>query len=209
MRTPRRSPSERKWSLSAATVSRARVMSAMMTIANLACTTVWLMSMMLHPASARGLSARRPDLCSVMAGATTCLLGLSVLVLPDQLVARLPSFAYAYLPWFSTLLMALGLALLAVQLLAPPIGIVRVVHLVCTACGVVWAVVADRLGAGIGEVVMCAYGKAARTAIGNQDMSIEAAVVGIIDRVDVQEQDARSDELVETSRELRGGDDGR
>jgi microcompartment protein CcmK/EutM len=70
-------------------------------------------------------------------------------------------------------------------------------------------VVADRLGAGIGEVVMCAYGKAARTAIGNQDMAIEAAVVGIIDRVDVQERDARSDELVETARELRGRDNGR
>ena len=43
-------------------------------------------------------------------------------------------------------------------------------------------VVADRLGAGTGEMVMCAFGKAARTAIGNQDMSIEAAVVGIVDR---------------------------
>ena len=70
-------------------------------------------------------------------------------------------------------------------------------------------VVADRLGAGIGEVVMCAYGKAARTAIGNQDMAIEAAVVGIIDRVDLQEREARSDELVETSRELRARDNGR
>ena len=54
-------------------------------------------------------------------------------------------------------------------------------------------VVADRLGAGPGEVVMCAYGKAARTAIGNQDMSIEAAVVGIVDRVDLN--DAQSEEL--------------
>ena len=33
-------------------------------------------------------------------------------------------------------------------------------------------VVADRLGAGTGEMVMCAYGKAARTAIGNQDMKM-------------------------------------
>ena len=70
-------------------------------------------------------------------------------------------------------------------------------------------VVADRLGAGIGEVVMCAYGKAARTAIGNQDMAIEAAVVGIIDRVDVQDDLARSDELVESARELRGRDNGK
>ncbi|MCA1592314.1 MAG: EutN/CcmL family microcompartment protein [Acidobacteria bacterium] len=70
-------------------------------------------------------------------------------------------------------------------------------------------VVADRLGAGVGETVMCAYGKAARTAIGNQEMSIEAAVVGIIDRVDIQEDLARSDELIEASRELRAGDNGR
>src|SRR5712675_3513047 len=48
-------------------------------------------------------------------------------------------------------------------------------------------VVADRLGAGTGEMVMCAYGKAARTAIGNQDMAIEAAVVGIVDRVDIND----------------------
>lgn len=61
-------------------------------------------------------------------------------------------------------------------------------------------VVADRLGAGIGEVVMCAYGKAARSAIGDQEMSIEAAVVGIVDRVDLQ--DARSDELKQVAREL-------
>src|SRR5437763_16515787 len=64
-------------------------------------------------------------------------------------------------------------------------------------------VVADRLGAGLGEVVMCAYGKAARSAIGNQEMAIEAAVVGIIDRVDLQAGDARSDELVEAARGLR------
>lgn len=61
-------------------------------------------------------------------------------------------------------------------------------------------VVADRLGAGAGEVVMCAYGKAARTAIGNQDMSIEAAVVGIVDRVDLT--DAESEELRAAARGL-------
>mgnify|MGYP000871690317 CR=1 FL=1 len=62
-------------------------------------------------------------------------------------------------------------------------------------------VVADRLGAGSGEVVMCAYGKAARSAIGNQEMSIEAAVVGIVDRMDLN--DPVSDELILASRELR------
>ena len=64
-------------------------------------------------------------------------------------------------------------------------------------------VVADRLGAGVGEVVMCAYGKAARSAVGDQEMSIEAAVVGIVDRMDVQDDIARSDELVGEARALR------
>jgi ethanolamine utilization protein EutN len=63
-------------------------------------------------------------------------------------------------------------------------------------------VVADRLGAGIGEIVMCAYGKAARSAIGDQDMAIEAAVVGIVDRMDVQE--SPSADLNTEARELRG-----
>ena len=68
-------------------------------------------------------------------------------------------------------------------------------------------VVADRLGAGTGETVMCAYGKAARSAIGNQDMSIEAAVVGIVDRVDLTE--TQSEELREAARALLGRDNGR
>jgi ethanolamine utilization protein EutN len=61
-------------------------------------------------------------------------------------------------------------------------------------------VVADRLGAGAGETVMCAYGKAARSAIGNQEMSIEAAVVGIVDRVDLAE--TQSEELRDAARAL-------
>ncbi len=68
-------------------------------------------------------------------------------------------------------------------------------------------VVADRLGAGIGEVVMCANGKAARSAIGDQEISIEAAVVGIVDRMDLSE--AESEELRGAARELRAGDNGR
>jgi ethanolamine utilization protein EutN len=63
-------------------------------------------------------------------------------------------------------------------------------------------VVADRLGAGVGEMVICAFGKAARTAIGNQDMSIEAAVVGIVDRVDMQ--DIETDEWREGERASTG-----
>ena len=61
-------------------------------------------------------------------------------------------------------------------------------------------VVADRMGAGTGEVVMCAFGKAARTAVGNQEMAIEAAVVAIVDRVDITE--TASAELREAAREL-------
>jgi ethanolamine utilization protein EutN len=68
-------------------------------------------------------------------------------------------------------------------------------------------VVADRLGAGAGETVMCAYGKAARSAIGDQEMSIEAAVVGIVDRVDFAE--TQSDELRQAAHDLRSGDNGR
>ena len=61
-------------------------------------------------------------------------------------------------------------------------------------------IVADRLGAGTGEMVMCAFGKAARTAIGNQDMAIEAAVVGIVDRVDIT--DSASEEMREAAVKL-------
>ena len=68
-------------------------------------------------------------------------------------------------------------------------------------------VVADRLGAGPGETVMCAFGKAARTAIGNQDMAIEAAVVGIVDRVDLT--DSVSEEMRAAARELLARDNGR
>lgn len=61
-------------------------------------------------------------------------------------------------------------------------------------------IVADRLGAGTGEMVMCAFGKAARTAMGNQEMAIEAAVVGIVDRVDIT--DSVSEEMREAAIKL-------
>ncbi len=48
-------------------------------------------------------------------------------------------------------------------------------------------VVADNLGAGEGELVMVAYGRAARMALGNDDLSIEAAVIGIIDEFTIDE----------------------
>ncbi len=68
-------------------------------------------------------------------------------------------------------------------------------------------IVADRLGAGTGEMVMCAFGKAARTAIGNQDIAIEAAVVGIVDRVDIT--DSVSEEMREAAARLERDNDRR
>jgi microcompartment protein CcmK/EutM len=62
-------------------------------------------------------------------------------------------------------------------------------------------IVADRLGAGLGEVVLCAYGKAARSAIGDQEMSIEAAVVGIVDQMDLANEDF--DQIQEAARKLK------
>ena len=61
-------------------------------------------------------------------------------------------------------------------------------------------IVADRLGDGRGEMVICAFGKAARTAMGNQEMAIEAAVVGIVDRVDIT--DSVSEEMREAALKL-------
>ncbi len=61
-------------------------------------------------------------------------------------------------------------------------------------------VVADRLGAGAGEMVICAFGKAARSALGDQEMAIEAAVVAIVDRVDIS--DTASEEMREAARKL-------
>lgn len=49
-------------------------------------------------------------------------------------------------------------------------------------------VAVDVLGAGEGELVVVAYGRAARVAVGNEDMSIEAAVIGIIDEYEVKEE---------------------
>ena len=66
-------------------------------------------------------------------------------------------------------------------------------------------IVADRLGAGTGEMVICAFGKAARTAIGNQEMAIEAAVVAIVDRVDIT--DTTSEEMLAAARQLAQGNE--
>jgi ethanolamine utilization protein EutN len=56
-------------------------------------------------------------------------------------------------------------------------------------------VVADTLGAGPGEIVICAYGHAARQAIKPADppsLSIEAAVIGIVDKVEFNIKDLES-----------------
>ena len=49
-------------------------------------------------------------------------------------------------------------------------------------------VAADVLGAGEGELVMVAYGRAARLAVEKEDSSIEAAVIGIIDEYEVKDE---------------------
>lgn len=50
-------------------------------------------------------------------------------------------------------------------------------------------VAADPIGAGIGETVIVAYGRAARCAIGRgQDVGYQVAVVGIVDDVDIPER---------------------
>lgn len=61
-------------------------------------------------------------------------------------------------------------------------------------------VVADILGAGNGETVICAYGHAARKAIlteGASNLSIEAAVVGIVDRIDVDQEALKKLQLLD------------
>jgi ethanolamine utilization protein EutN len=51
-------------------------------------------------------------------------------------------------------------------------------------------VAADPLGADLGEYVVVAFGKAARVACGGDgDYAFEAAIVGIVDRGEVQGQD--------------------
>ena len=65
-------------------------------------------------------------------------------------------------------------------------------------------VVADVLGAGAGETVLCAYGRAARLAVGNDDISIEAAIIGIVDSVDVADEER--DAIRDANAEQRGAE---
>ncbi len=45
-------------------------------------------------------------------------------------------------------------------------------------------IVTDPVGAGVGELVLCAYGHAARVACGNTNLPIEAGVIGIVDALE-------------------------
>lgn len=47
-------------------------------------------------------------------------------------------------------------------------------------------VAADRLGAGRGELVLVTRGSSARQGLPRQDLPVDAVVVGIIDRVEVE-----------------------
>jgi ethanolamine utilization protein EutN len=44
-------------------------------------------------------------------------------------------------------------------------------------------VAGDPIGAGMGETVLVAFGRAARTVLGSQDIAWQAAVVGIVDSI--------------------------
>lgn len=56
-------------------------------------------------------------------------------------------------------------------------------------------VAADPLGAGIGERVLVAYGRAARHAIGRgHDIGFQSAVVGIVDRCELKDRTIHSHE---------------
>ena len=48
-------------------------------------------------------------------------------------------------------------------------------------------VAGDRIGAGIGETVLVAFGRAARTVLGSQDIAWQAAVVGIVDSISLKD----------------------
>jgi len=69
-------------------------------------------------------------------------------------------------------------------------------------------VAADTIGAGVDEVVIVAYGRAARLATGNVNAALEAAVVGIVDSVDLQRLEG-SPQLSAAAAQLIGGARGR
>ena len=48
-------------------------------------------------------------------------------------------------------------------------------------------VAGDVIGAGIGETVLVAFGRAARTTLGSQDIGWQAAVVGIVDSISLED----------------------
>lgn len=54
-------------------------------------------------------------------------------------------------------------------------------------------IAADTIGAGVDEIVIVAYGRAARLATGNVNASLEAAVVGIVDSVDLKHTEGLKD----------------
>ena len=49
-------------------------------------------------------------------------------------------------------------------------------------------VAADNAGAGIGDTVLVSQGSAARASIGNQDVPVDAVIVGIVDSLEVNDE---------------------
>jgi len=62
-------------------------------------------------------------------------------------------------------------------------------------------VAADPIGAGPGEMVVVAFGRAARLAVGDENVSIEAAVIGIVDAVEVDDKFTRGVETFDLLRQ--------
>src|SRR5581483_2935574 len=102
-------------------------------------------------------SVPRPDLFSLMSGATAALSGLLLLGLPDPLLehyAETPAAAVG-LPWVRGACLVGGLLLLLVQLWpSAPRWLVRAVHLLLAVVGLGWVALALPAGTWGGAVLM-------------------------------------------------------
>ena len=54
-------------------------------------------------------------------------------------------------------------------------------------------VAADITGAGIGDLVLVSKGNSARQAVGDSRIPVDAAIIGIIDSLELQESDSKED----------------
>lgn len=52
-----------------------------------------------------------------------------------------------------------------------------------------WLVASDMVGAGVGDIVLVTFGGAARYALDHPKIPIDAAIVGIVDKVEIDERE--------------------